>query len=171
MKKENPHKKTGNFKVPEGYFGDFEDRLLEKIATAKTLPREDGFRVPENYFGDVQERLFRKLPHKEPSKVIRLSAYKKISYTVAAAAAVFILFIGIKSFLPGPDDPISITSADVEAYIDNGYMALSSYDLAEVFEEETLDLTSITGNSIDTEKLVDYLYENLESYEDLATKN
>ena len=170
MKKEEFHKKSGKFKLPEGYFGNFEDRLFEKIREESTLPRDDGFNVPRDYFDNFEDRLFQKLHNKKAPEVIRLSTYKKIYYTVAAAAAILVLFVSIK-FLFAPSE-ITYEISDIEIYIDNGYMALNSYDIAEIFNDETLEITSITGeDNIDDEKLVEYLYENLDDYNDLVTEN
>ena len=46
--KEKP-KRT--FKTPEGYFENFNERLLDRMAKEESIiPKEDGFTVPEGYF-------------------------------------------------------------------------------------------------------------------------
>ncbi|MEM9686460.1 MAG: hypothetical protein AAF934_06010, partial [Bacteroidota bacterium] len=99
MKAKDSHKKSG-FKVPEGYFDTFEATLPEKIAQESTLPKDDGYRVPKDYFETFDDSLLRKLTDKKRGKVIPLITYKKVYYTLAATAAVLLLFIAVKNYLP-----------------------------------------------------------------------
>lgn len=172
MKKKSLHKNPADFKVPKGYFENFERALFEKIARENALPKNDGYRVPKNYFEDFDNRLFQKLTHRKRSKVISLATYKKVYYTLASAAAALILFIGIKNYLPASDESLyELSLTDIEVYIDNGYMPLNSYDIAEVFDDTVMEITSMTEYGIDDEKLIDYLYENLDNYNDLMIEN
>ncbi len=50
--KENrlPYNKDTGFKVPEGYFQDFEARMMSRVAEEEEKNAENPFKVPENYF-------------------------------------------------------------------------------------------------------------------------
>lgn len=171
MKAKDLHKKPG-FKVPEGYFDSFEATLFEKTAQENNLPKDDGYRIPKDYFETFDDSLLRKLKDKKGGKLIALATYKKVYYTLAAAAAVLLLFIAVKNSLPASGESLyDISSADVEVYIDNGYVTLNSYDIAEVFDDTAIDITSMTEDGIDDENLIDYLHENLDNYNDLMIEN
>jgi len=171
MKREALHKNSG-FTVPEGYFGAFEESLFVKIAEER-LPDTEGYGVPEGYFEAFEDRLLGKLSAEKAPKVVAITAYKKVYYALGAVAAALLLFVGIKGFLPGgttaeiTEGTVSVT--EVETYIDNGYMALDSYAIAEVFNEELAAIEMVPEYDIDDEQLIDYLHEHVENYNDLIT--
>lgn len=169
MKKEDSHKKAGGFHVPKDYFEDFEDNLFGKIAE-KSLPESDGYSVPKDYFEDFEARLFRKLHPEKETKVIKLPTYKKVYYTLGSVAAALVLFIAVKNLISEPvvDTPSIV---EIEAYIDDGYMTLDSYDIAEVFNDEIAAIENMPEYDIDDENLLNYLDENLEDYNDLIIEN
>ncbi len=61
--KENrlPYDKTGGFKVPEGYFQDFEARMMAHVTEEEKSFGENPFKVPENYFEQLGDRVFEKI--------------------------------------------------------------------------------------------------------------
>lgn len=66
MKKKIQHNNKDNFKVPEGYFDNFNDRLNQKLALEKTesLLRKQSkpsFKTPENYFENLESQIQDKL--------------------------------------------------------------------------------------------------------------
>ncbi len=170
MKKENSHKKAGGFHVPKDYFEDFEDNLFGKIAE-KSLPESDGYRIPKDYFEDFEARLFQKLHPEKETKVIKLATYKKVYYTLGSVAAALVLFIAVKNLVSSPVIINGPSVVEIEAYIDNGYMILDSYDIAEVFNDEIATIETMPEYNIDDENLLDYLDENLEDYNDLIIEN
>ena len=76
MKKDKLHKDNGGFKIPDGYFETFEDRLQEAIAsetdTSPTLDTKisSGFTTPDGYFDDVEESITNIIASQEEEKSI-----------------------------------------------------------------------------------------------------
>ena len=61
------NKNIPNFKTPENYFEDFEERLFSKIAE-ENFPKSTGFKIPKQYFENLDVRIL-----KEVSKFLRPS--------------------------------------------------------------------------------------------------
>ncbi len=76
MKKDKLHKDNGGFKIPDGYFETFEDRLQEAIAsetdTSPTLDTKisSGFTTPDGYFDHVEESITKAIMSQEEEKSI-----------------------------------------------------------------------------------------------------
>ncbi len=76
MKKDKLHKDNGGFKIPDGYFETFEDRLQEAIAsetdTSPTLDTKisSGFTTPDGYFDHVEESITKAITSQEEEKSI-----------------------------------------------------------------------------------------------------
>ncbi|SHI58689.1 hypothetical protein [Aquimarina spongiae] len=76
MKKDKLHKDNGGFKIPDGYFETFEDRLQEAIAsetdTSPTLDTKisSGFTAPDGYFDHVEESITKAITSQEEEKSI-----------------------------------------------------------------------------------------------------
>lgn len=170
MKKKPLHKKDPGFKTPEGYFEGLEAAIFEKLSLKKALPEKEGFTVPETYFDTLEDRLQQKLYPAKTAKVIPLARSRKVYYAISAVAAALALFFALKNVFPAPMSMNSVALTEVERYLDNGYLTWNEYDLAEVFEEEDFaDITLTT--KIDEEALIDYLSENVDSYQHLSLEN
>ncbi|WP_442845939.1 hypothetical protein [Leeuwenhoekiella sp. H156] len=79
----------GDFKLPENYFEQFEDRLYTELKFRELYPdNQDGFTVPDGYFDQVETSILAKTT-REP-KVISLN-YRKFAAAVATIAALFAL--------------------------------------------------------------------------------
>ncbi|NNM17715.1 MAG: hypothetical protein HKP24_04015, partial [Croceitalea sp.] len=60
------------FKTPEGYFENFNERLMKKISKEDSMiPQNDGFKMPYGYFNGLDKKILENLPAKG-SKVILL---------------------------------------------------------------------------------------------------
>jgi hypothetical protein len=172
MKKENTSQNNTPFKVPKSYFDTFENSLFEKLSENTTLPKDEGFRIPKNYFENMDESLFQKLNTPKDVKIITLSRYKKLYYTIAAVAAAFLIFFSIKNTILSPGITINtVASADIERYINNGYLTLNSYDLAEIFAEDDFSDLTMATTKIEDDILIDYLSENVDHYTNLSFEN
>ncbi|MEX0314391.1 MAG: hypothetical protein AB3N18_09460 [Allomuricauda sp.] len=164
--------KENNFKTPEGYFDSFHDRLMDKIKQQESgqeesiIPKSDGFSVPEGYFEKVQENVLFKIDANEP-KVIQLKSYKKFYYGAAAIAAVFLLVFGLNWKTSTPIAFEDLASAEIDAYLENTELNLSSYELAEVVDIDELTLNDVLENQLEEDKILEYLDENVEDIEDL----
>ncbi|WP_051286174.1 hypothetical protein [Salinimicrobium terrae] len=159
--KENrlPYDKTGGFKVPEGYFQDFEARMMARVTQEEKAFGENPFRLPENYFEQLEDRIFEKL-EKSPKKgkVVPLFNRKIWSYAASVAAVVAILFTSV---IFNGNGEIGFEDLDVIA-VEN-YL-LESLDMENPNQVPFIDyeLTASTNPNINKEALFDYLTENVD---------
>ncbi len=158
MKKE---KNIPDFKIPEGYFETFEERLFSKIAEEK-FPKSRGFKVPENYFDKLEESVIGKVNASEkPSKVIPLFPKKYFGYAATIAAC---LIIGFTIFNTKTDNSNldSLQLAAIDTYIEDGNLNLDLYDLALFIDDEDINEISIKNNQFSDKALENFLLENLD---------
>ncbi len=162
MKKnhKNPHK------TPEGYFDSFNERLLDKIVKEDTIiPANDGFTFPDGYFESVHQNIAKKL---EP-KVVQLKSYRRYYFAAASIAAIAVLTLFFNQDKATDFDFEDLASAEIDAYFEYNTDALTSYELAEVVDFETIGILDFNKaeNSIESEVLLEYLDENVDEIEDL----
>ncbi|WP_051908125.1 hypothetical protein [Flavimarina sp. Hel_I_48] len=137
MNKQEKDIKNGGFKIPQGYFNTFEERLMQnQMLSGISSTKENGFKVPPAYFENFDVRLEDKL---EDKKVVKLwyQDRRAAACFLSAVAAVFIAFL----FLWNPEK---------ENTLDNlSSTALSDYliheGIQELLSEE--DLSTIEDNS------------------------
>ena len=162
--------KKNSFNTPDGYFESFNERLMNKInqegaeATSTVIPKSDGFAVPEAYFETLSDRLASRLAKNQAGKVIKLRPNKRFYYAVAAVAAIFLLI-----FTPiwKTDTPVAfedLASAEIESYLNLSELDMSSYEIAEVVDLESLQLSDVLEDDIEDENILEYLDENVERY-------
>ncbi len=160
--------KSNSFKTPDGYFDNLTDKLMSQISIEKTVAKNEGFKVPDGYFDTLNNSIQQKLQEEEP-KVIELKSYKKYYYSVASIAAVAILFIAITFKTNNTNSTLSfddIASADIENYLDNNDLELSSYEIAELIPIDELEINDIVSH-IANEDINTYLDESMDSFEEL----
>lgn len=155
-------RKNSGFKTPEGYFEGFTDDLLNKMSKeASSLPNKDGFKIPEGYFDTLNKEVLEKVTEKE-IKVIRLQAYKKYFYAAASVAAIVLFVLSIqwrdKSSFTFDD----LARTDIEIYLEENDLGLSSYELAEVLLTEEMEVNDILNIELDDENIIDYLEDNID---------
>ena len=164
--------KKQNFKTPEGYFENFHERLMQKInaeedtETLSFLPKSDGFKVPKSYFEGVQERVAAQLQERK-TKVIPLHPYRKYKYAIASVAAIFLLFLGLNLQTEAPVAFEDLASAEIDAYLEQTELNLSSYELAEIVSLEGTELNDVMDIPLESENILEYLDENIEDIEEL----
>ena len=157
MKTDKSYKiNNGGFKVPDDYFENFEQDLMDTIHLKSNVP-ESGFKVPMNYFESLDERIMDSIESTSSSKVIRLQPWKSV-VTIAAVAATILLMLG---FFINSNDPLDfekLETASIESYIsEEDY---SEYELAALLQIEALTNDNFVNTQISEEKLEDYLLEN-----------
>ena len=158
--KENrlPYSKQSGFKVPDDYFGNFEEKMMLKVFTSENNLNSKPFKVPENYFEQLEQKVFDKIqdPPKK-TKVIPLFNRRTLSYVAGIAAVLAVLFSSVvfnKTQEPGFED-LDITA--VENYL------LESIDHDDPKNiPENYDFTASANPNIDKEALLEYLNENIE---------
>lgn len=169
MKKNN---RNSGFKVPEHYFEEFTDRILDKVAQTRDsiqediLPKDQGFTVPQGYFETLNQEILGKLDKKE-SKVIPLRANRRIYYAVASVAAGLLLFLGLKLSLDKPLTFSDLAIQDIENYFQNNELDMSSYEIAEMLPIDQVEINDILNDGIQDAAILDYLDNNTDDFEEL----
>lgn len=160
-------RKNSGFKTPKGYFEGFADDLLDKMSKETSgLPKEDGFAVPESYFDNLNKKILDKVSEKE-SKVIRLKPYRKYFYVAASVAAILILVLSIQQSGKSSFTFDDLARTDIENYLEENELGLSTYELAEVLLTEELEVNDILNSELDDENIIDYLEDNIDDIDEL----
>lgn len=153
---ENPKNipKGTDYKVPENYFIDFQERLkvqieFEEMVGAKTAT---GFTVPNGYFANFPEKVLQQT--EQPTKVVSLFKTKWLFAAASVAAIVLLLFI-LKPFNTEYSFD-SIENDTIAEYLETNTVFLSAYDVGELLTDEELENLSNTIELEETEVL-DYL--------------
>lgn len=165
MKKNHKNK----FKTPEGYFDNFNERLMDKIVKEESLiPKKDGFAVPDGYFASINNQISKKLKLEQP-KVIQLKSFRKYYYAAASIAAIFVLGFWFSQNTNEQVNFEDLANAEIDAYFENNDLDLTSYELAEVVNLEEVSILDITEteNSVENDMILEYLDENIEEIDDL----
>lgn len=172
MKKNKlPYNHKNPFQVPDNYFRDLEDRLMEKVASLEHVEKDlelpggkanSGFNVPEDYFENIEERVMAKLEARpEQSKVISL-LNKEVFYYIAGAAAVFVAII--TTLFTNPAQPVGFEDLDlvtIEGYL-HETLELSTTDVSRYFSEDEFSFAPSGQTDVNQEAVIDYLRENIE---------
>ncbi|MBT8322251.1 MAG: hypothetical protein KJO94_02125 [Eudoraea sp.] len=161
------YKKEG-FKLPEGYFEGLTDRILERVAEdTSDLPEKEGFTVPEGYFDSLNERVRAKTFPGEDPKVVRLNPWKKYYFVAASIAALIVIVIGFRLSQAESYTFSDLANAELESYLNETDLGLTSYEIAEVLPIEELEVNDILDNALNEESIIDYLDENVEDLDEL----
>ncbi len=159
--------KKDGFRAPEGYFGDFTSKLMDKLSEeGPAFPKKEGFTVPEGYFDGLHNNIRGSLDARE-TKVVRLNRYRKYYFAAAAVAAVVLLFFGING--QGTQEPTfeDLANSDIDAYFERYELGLSTYEIAEVIPVDELEINDIVDHGLEEEHIMIYLEDNIEDFEEL----
>jgi len=167
-----PYYKNPGFKIPDQYFQDFEDRLMQAVQqenilpdAMETYPGKPGFSIPQAYFTGLEDRILDKVNLDQP-KVIPLFSAKKLFYAAAVAA----VFIGIFSTLFFRNDSTvftmdSIELSALENYIEEGYFDLDFNELSAFMTEDGYSFGNYNTDKFSDEAVYNYINENIEDPE------
>ncbi len=159
------------FKVPDGYFGEFQARMAERLKASENgiLPKEAGFRVPDAYFDTFGERLQQRL---EPPRGRTRNLWTGYLGWAAAAAAGIALALSLWP-ASAPEGPAfgDLGRNEIESYLEIRYEDLSSYEIAESLPLENLAMGDLLeGASMETQ-ILDYLDRENEAYDEYYLEN
>lgn len=151
-------KDENQFSIPENYFDSIEDNVLSKIIEEQ-LPGELTYNVPDNYFEGFEDKLFSNSEFiKKETKVISLKS-RILKFIPTAAAACMILFVGFNYFSTTKSNSIdSITSDDLELWIEDNYNDYSTVNLIEFVDADFTEKNIIEDDtSINDDDILEYL--------------
>jgi hypothetical protein len=150
------------FKVPEGYFQDFENNLFVKIKENE-LPESYGFKVPDRYFDSLEDTIMHRVEAsaREP-KVFTLLKSKTIYYAAAVAACIILVFSlsNQKTSLNKSFENVQFST--IESYINDGSIEMDSYDVTALLNDDDISSLNFDSNFYSEENLENYLLENLD---------
>lgn len=156
MKKQ---KHTG-YQAPKDYFKSLDSKIIEAIDQDNFLQElkmdASGHKVPDQYFEQFEDKLFDSLNKEKSGKIVSLFNYSTIRYISGIAAMLIVGLFFFKSF--DKTEPLTIEDVDVETmaeYVDNHYLDIDSYELANYIESEDID--NIKTVNINDEELLEYL--------------
>lgn len=159
--KENrlPYGKDAGFKVPEGYFQDFEARMMARVAAPENKLKENPFKVPENYFEQLEGKVFERLENTpEKGKVIPLFNHRTLSYIAGVAAVLAVLFTSV---IFTTSTELNFEDLDVAA-VENYLLESFDFDNPNNAPVEEYNFTATAGPDIDKEALLEYLNDHIE---------
>lgn len=174
MKKEDVHKiipklseislkKTG-FELPKNYFETVEDIVIAKLKSEVIQNKNDNV-IPENYFEILETKVISEI--KTTTKVISLkNRFIKFAAPIAIAASILLVFT-----LNNTPETITfdtLTSSEIENWIDNGSVDIDALNIISIYPEIELN-DEIYSYSLSDEEVLNYLYE--ENLEDIIYEN
>lgn len=154
--------KNNDYKVPENYFINFQERLQVQIEFEEIvgLKKEAGFTVPDDYFSNFSQKVLQQT--QQPTKVVSLFKSKWM-YAVASVAAI-LLFIFVLNPFSTTTTFDSLENDTIAAYLETNNSFLSAYDLGELLTDEELENLSNEIQLEDTE-VIDYLNTTTDPYD------
>ena len=161
------YKKEG-FKVPKDYFEGLSQHDLNRLKEeGDGLPKDDGFSVPEGYFEGLEEKLRSRTESDEEPRVIRMKPWKKYYFAAASVAAILVIAIVIRLNRTDEFTFSDLANAELESYLYEGDLELSTYEIAEVLPLEDIEVNDILDTALNDENILDYLDENVEDLYEL----
>lgn len=177
--------KPDGFLAPGGYLENLEERILAgtqeqltafgeqpaKIDRTSVVYRgkekageasDQGFRVPAGYFDGLEKRLIDKLASERRDK----TWWDRNWVFTLSIAASLLLLLGIRLYSPhGASSNLNtLSTSEIDTWVDNGLVSFSSYDIAEAFND--VELYPDLGSE---QEVLDYLGEV--DVENLMTEN
>jgi hypothetical protein len=163
------NKYTTGFKIPEGYFEEFDARMRDKLKEEQ-LPKDAGFAVPEGYFDAIEEKIlqaettYKWQPFRNAQNYGAKPHPKKFVYSLVGIAAVLAIILSLFPFGTGAAISFEdLNETAVSEYIQDGALNLTADDLAMYLQDEYFDLLVIPSEEISEENLSDYLLNNLDN--------
>lgn len=147
------------FIVPDNYFNSIEDIVITKLK-AEALHIKNSNSIPENYFETLENKVLSEI--KTTPKVISLKS-KFIKYVAPIAIAASLLLIFVLNNSSTNVTFASLSSSEIENWIDNGSIDIDALTIASIYPEIELN-DEIYSESLSDEEVLEYLYqENLEN--------
>ncbi|SDS48183.1 hypothetical protein SAMN04487764_2317 [Gillisia sp. Hel1_33_143] len=168
MKKNNSkYPPQSGFKIPETYFKQFEDKMLDILNDEDQNSiqgiEDPGFKIPTDYFATLENEVLGKTVLKErSSKVISIFSKHNL-LKVAAIAAVFVGVINIWFTNPEPELSIdNVELAEIEDYIDTEMIDLNFLEISTLITQDGIVLDNLNTSKVNDEAVLEYLMNNVD---------
>jgi len=109
--------KKSPFKIPDGYFDHFDDRIVQKV---NSIDHQDGFMTPDNYFKKVEGIILSKMDYPQPNTPV----FSRFLWKAMKVVAVLTLFFLNENTI---DDQSEFAAFFIEDYLTNN----TTYEIAE----------------------------------------
>lgn len=159
--------KQDGFKLPEGYFEKFPERMVKYVREKNPygVEPESGFRTPDKYFEAFGDRLQQRLSEKD-KPVQKLRPLRWI-WIPAAAAAILWLIIWSPSSPSTSLEFGDINAEALQAYLQNEDFDVTPTELAENLPLLDLAMEDLLDRAPETGEIAHYLEDYIESDEEL----
>lgn len=162
MKDKNTYPNDLGFKVPDGFFENLEDQLMDQASLKSQLPNDTGFEVPDGYFDTLTDELLTtEVDIKEETPVRNLNWWYP---ALAVAAGLAVLFsLNIFDTTTETVDFAQLETAELEVFFSNqsDFEQDESLELLYAYEPELLEEVSIR-EELPEEELYNYLLEDID---------
>ncbi|MDA9596993.1 hypothetical protein N9R95_01210 [Flavobacteriaceae bacterium] len=109
--------KKSPFKVPDGYFDHFDDRVVQKV---NSINPQDGFMIPDNYFEKVEGIILSKTDYPQ----LNTPVFSRFLWKAMTLVAVLTLFFLNENTI---DDQSELDTFFIEDYLTSS----NTYEIAE----------------------------------------
>ena len=155
------------YTIPKNYFDTIENNVFTKM-DAIEFRKQHHYDVPKDYFSTIEDNVFKKIQEEDTNKpkVINLRLrFIKVFAPIAVAASLLLLATMYSNKNNDSFNFESLAVTDVENWIENDYITLDSYEIAEVYSDVTFEddfnegdielLDYINGTDIESALLTD----------------
>jgi len=158
----NKHKHTvSGFKVPDGYFDQLTDRVLNSID--KEDAQHAGFDVPEAYFEQLHDQVMERLENSKVVSITPTSSRTKWLYPLLAMAAVFAGVLLFNGFF-GTQYELNMTTVedqDIYTYVEDVAFLQDDEDIELLFADNSFLNDIEMPSQITDDELMDYLLDEV----------
>ena len=150
------------FKVPDGFFENLEDQLMDYVSLKSQLPSDTGFKVPDGYFDALTDELLN-----TPVHITEETPVKKINWwypAIAVAAGLAVLFsLNITGESNTTVDFAQLETAEIEEFFmyQQDYEQIESLELLYEDQPDVLEEINIR-EELSQDVLYNYLLDDLE---------
>ncbi|WP_271784005.1 hypothetical protein [Aquimarina algiphila] len=165
MKKDNLHKNNGGFKVPEGYFEEFEHKLFDKISrrtdndSMLSSKIDSGFTIPEDYFTTLEDNVMNNVSETPTKTKVRSLITKRSILYFSGIAAMIAIIISLSTYEESKLNFDDIELADIHHYFNEGNIELSTTEMIALLDED-INYTEVFEEELaNDDEILDYLSE------------
>lgn len=166
MKKDNLHKNNGGFKVPEGYFEEFEHKLFDQISestkdndTNLSSKIDSGFTIPEDYFTTIEDTIMNKVSKDQSKTKVRSLITKRNILYFSGIAAMIAIIISLSIHKESKLNFDDIEIADIHHYFNEGNIELSNTEIIALLDEDINYSEAFEAELVNDDEILDYLSE------------
>ena len=96
-----------------------------------------------------------------------LRTYRKVAYSVAAVAAIFILVFVLRAPSETPIEFSDLATTEIASYFEDTQWDVTTAELAEIIPVEEVELADLVETDLESENILEYLDENIEDIDEI----